>query len=242
MPVWTRSLIFTGFGVILGLCLIFSPPVRQIAGIRPVFAAEEDRPPVIVIDPGHGGEDGGAVSPEGIEESGINLAVSQKIRDLLIFMGIENVMTRTEDISIGDMSLNTVKKRKASDIRKRVEIVNGIENAVLISIHQNSLPESPVTHGAQVFWNAQGENLADLIQEALNQKINAGNVKKSRRIDSGIYLMSHANAPAALVECGFLSNFAETMKLKETNYQKEIALAVTAGILNYINYISIKEN
>ena len=141
MPVWTRSLIFTGFGVILGLLVIFSPPVRQIAGIRPVFAAEEDRPPVIVIDPGHGGEDGGAVSPEGIEESGINLAVSQKIRDLLIFMGIETVMTRTEDVSIGDMSLNTVKKRKASDIRKRVEIVNEIENAILISIHQNSLPE-----------------------------------------------------------------------------------------------------
>ena len=94
-----------------------------------------------------------------------------------------------------------------------------------------------MTHGAQVFWNAQGENLADLIQDALNQKINAGNVnvKKSRRIDSGIYLMSHANAPAALVECGFLSNFAETMKLKEANYQKEIALAVTAGILNYIS-------
>ena len=192
-------------------------------------------PSVIVIDPGHGGEDGGAVSPEGIAESGINLEISRKVRDLMIFFGQDVVMTRTEDVSIGDADLPTVRQRKNSDIRRRVEIANAQENALLLSIHQNILPSSPVTWGAQVFWNRQagGEALAKSIQAALNEEINAGNPKQAREIDPSIYLMKYAEIPAALVECGFLSNPAEVMRLLDNTWQTKIAAAITAGTLCY---------
>ena len=111
----------------------------------PVFAAREEVPVTVVIDPGHGGEDGGAVSTDGVEESQINLAISRQVNDLLRFAGQRTVMTRTEDVSICDEGLSTVRQRKASDIRNRVSIVNSRENAVLVSIHQNSLPSSTVT-------------------------------------------------------------------------------------------------
>ena len=149
--------------------------------------------------------------------------------------GQKTVMTREEDVSTGDSTLPTVKQRKASDIRARVALVNSIPGAVLISIHQNSLPSSPVTHGAQAFWNHDGETLTKLIQSALNEQINAGNPKQPREMDSGVYLMRNANVPGVLVECGFLSNFAETMQLLEPSRQKELALSITAGYLRYLS-------
>ena len=204
----------------------------------PAFSASGIAEPVtVVLDPGHGGEDGGAVSPVGIEESGINLSIAFRVQDLLRLTGYRTVMTRTEDVSIGDKSLGSVRARKSSDLRKRVEIVNATENAVLLSIHQNSLPSSPVTHGAQVFWNRRpgGEALAKLIQASLNTQINAGNEKRAYPINDGVYLMKHADAAGALVECGFLSNAWETVRLTETPYQKELAAAITAGYLRYVS-------
>ena len=189
----------------------------------------------VVIDPGHGGEDGGAVSPTGVAESGINLSVALRLRDFLCLTGFRTVMTRTEDVSVGDNTLSTIKARKASDIRRRVEIVNGAENAVLLSVHQNSLPSSPITHGAQAFWNGRdgGETLAKLVQASLNAGINAGNEKRAYPMNDGVYLMKHAEAPGALIECGFLSNAWETVRLTETAYQTELAAAIAAGFLRY---------
>ena len=189
----------------------------------------------VVIDAGHGGEDGGAVSPEGIAESGLNLSIALRLRDFLRLTGCHTVMTRTEDVAIGDNTLATIKARKASDIRRRVEIVNSTENAVLLSVHQNSLPSSPMTRGAQAFWNRRdgGETLAKLIQASLNERINAGNEKRAYAMSDGVYLMKHAQAPGALIECGFLSNAWETVQLTQETYQKEVAAAIAAGYLRY---------
>ncbi|MBQ9492430.1 MAG: N-acetylmuramoyl-L-alanine amidase [Oscillibacter sp.] len=194
-------------------------------------------PVTVVLDPGHGGEDSGAVSPGGVKESGLNLSIALRVRDLLSLTGCRSVMTRTEDVSIGDGSLKTVRARKSSDLRERVAIVNGTENAVLLSIHQNSLPSSPITHGAQVFWNRRegGEMLAKLIQASCNTEINAGNEKRAYPMNEGVYLMKHAEAAGALVECGFLSNAWETARLMEAGYQKELAAAITAGYLRYVS-------
>lgn len=199
----------------------------------PAFAAREDVPVTIVIDPGHGGEDGGAVSPGGVEESQLNLEVSLRLNDLLRFAGQRTVMTRTEDVTICDEGLATIRQRKASDLKNRVALVNATENAVLLSIHQNSLPSSPVTHGAQVFWNRQegGEALAKIIQDSLNSAINTGNEKQAKQIPSTIYLMKNVTAPGVIVECGFLSNTEETGRLQEPSYQLKLAAAVAAGYL-----------
>ena len=187
---------------------------------------------IVVLDPGHGGEDGGAVSPDGVEESRINLAVALRVNDLLRFAGRPTVMTREEDVSISTGG-DTVRARKASDIRRRVEIVNETENAVLLSIHQNSLPSSVVTHGAQVFWNGEegAEALARVVQDSLNGAINVNNEKQPKRIPDTIYLMRHITAPGILVECGFLSNPEETVRLQDPSYQTKLAAAITAGYL-----------
>lgn len=199
----------------------------------PVFAAAGGAPVTAVIDPGHGGEDGGAVSSGGVEESQINLAVSLRLSDLLRLMGQPTVLTRSEDVSICDEGLATIRQRKASDLKNRVALVNATPNAVLLSIHQNSLPSSPVTHGAQVFWNRQegAEALALLVQDSLNGAVNAGNEKNAKQIPPTIYLMKNITAPGVIVECGFLSNGEEARRLQEPSYQLKLAAAIAAGYL-----------
>ena len=197
------------------------------------FSTAEKPHVTVVIDPGHGGEDGGAVSPGGVQESHINLALSKRLRDLLCFAGIPTVMTREEDVTICDEGLGTIRARKTSDIRNRVAIVNGTENAVLLSIHQNSLPSSTVTHGAQVFWNQQegAKELAEAIQTSLNGAINVGNEKHTKQIPPTVYLMNHVTVPAVLVECGFLTNQEETRRLQDETYQRALAVSIAAGYL-----------
>lgn len=193
--------------------------------------------PVVVIDAGHGGEDGGAVSRDGIQESPLNLQIALQTEQILRFLGQRTEMTRREEVSLGDTALDTIRERKVSDIHTRVRLVNECENAVaLISVHQNSLPESPVTHGAQAFWNTQKEadRLAELIQDALNAAINRDRKKEPRKIQDSIYLMKHVNIPAVMVECGFLSNIEDTKKLQTEKHQVTLAVSVAAGCLRWI--------
>lgn len=199
----------------------------------PVFSGGTDSSVVLVLDAGHGGEDGGAVSTvdSTVSESGPNLAVALRIEDLMALLGQETVMTRREDVSVHSPEATTLRQKKVSDIHNRTALVNDIPNAVLLSIHQNSLPSSPVTHGAQVFWNGGegAQELAQRVQDALNAAINRGNEKKTKRIPDSIYLMNHITAPGILVECGFLSNREETVRLCQPDYQLRLATAITAG-------------
>ena len=199
----------------------------------PAFAARDGAPVTVVVDAGHGGEDGGATSSGGVEESHINLEIALRVNDLLRFAGQRTLLTRSEDITIADPDLNTIRQRKVSDLKNRVALVNGTENSVLLSIHQNSLPSSVVTHGAQVFWNRQegGEQLAETVQETLNGCINVGNEKHAKPIPATIYLMKNITAPGIIVECGFLSNPEETNRLQQPDYQLKLAAAITAGYL-----------
>ncbi|WP_293286322.1 N-acetylmuramoyl-L-alanine amidase [Oscillibacter sp.] len=186
-----------------------------------------------MVDAGHGGEDGGAMSPDGVEESRLNLEIALRVNDLLRFAGQRTLLTRSEDITTSDPNLDTIRQRKVSDLKNRVALVNSTENAVLLSIHQNSLPSSVVTHGAQVFWNRQegAEELAETVQDALNSSVNIGNEKRPKLIPITIYLMKNITAPGIIVECGFLSNPEETNRLQQPDYQLKLAAAITAGYL-----------
>lgn len=214
----------------LGVYALFSLLPASVATLAPARVGEAR---TIVIDAGHGGEDGGAVSPDGVIESGINLAVAQDLNALLTLLGEDTVMTRTEDISIYSEGARTLRQKKRSDLENRVALVNGTPNAMLLSIHQNSLPQSPKTHGAQVFFGgADGsELLAQSIQAALNTAVNDGE-KEAKRISDDVFLMKHVTAPAVLVECGFLSNREETAKLQQPDYQMKLAVTIAAGFLN----------
>ena len=187
--------------------------------------------PVVVIDAGHGGEDGGAISVSGIRESGINLEIALRLNDLLRFLGAETRMIRTEDISVcteGD----TIAAKKVSDIRNRVAFVQNTPNAVLISIHQNHYSEGQY-RGAQVFYAAGSEDLAESLQAALIAQVDPRNHRACKPAKD-IYLMEHVTCPAALIECGFLSNYAEEQLLRDDTYQKKLAAAIAGSLLAYL--------
>lgn len=207
------------------LCVVYPTAV-------PAFSARRIAT-VYVIDAGHGGEDGGALSANGVKESDINLAVAGRTELLLRLLGAETAMTRRDDSSIYSDGADTLRQKKASDLRNRVALVNAVPGAVLVSIHQNSLPSVPSVRGAQVFYGtvAQSAELAASVQEALNRSVNIGNEKHEKKIDSSIYLMKNVTCPAILVECGFLSNAEETQLLQTAERQKTLALTIAAGLL-----------
>lgn len=189
---------------------------------------------VVILDAGHGGADGGAVSDSGVAESGLNLAITLRLADVLTFCGYEVLLTRTGEEALCDDPAATLRQQKVSDTKKRVEIINSCVDARLISIHQNSLPGHPGVSGAQVFCNGWdgAEALALCIQNRLNMAVNTRE-KNAKRIDDSIYIMKHAACPAALVECGFLSNPEEAALLQQPDHQLHLAAAIAAGFGQY---------
>lgn len=185
---------------------------------------------VVVIDPGHGGEDGGAVAPDGTEEAEVNLEVARRLDAVLRFMGENTLLLREEDVSLHDPSAGTIREKKVSDIHNRVDLVNAQENACLISIHQNFFPSSKY-QGAQVFYggNPLGQPWAELTQRNLRSCLAPDNKREVKPIDRGIYLMNHISCPALLIECGFLSNPEERCLLKDSGYQTALAVVVAAS-------------
>lgn len=188
---------------------------------------------VFVLDAGHGGADGGASSASGVLESDINLAITLRMRDLFTLLGQPTVLTRRDENSLADDPSASIRQQKVSDTKNRVALVNSIENARLISIHQNALAGHPSVHGAQVFYNAVGDSstLAETMQQDLNQTVNVGNEKGKKPISKDIYLMSHVTCPAVLVECGFLSNTAESEILQTPSYQMLLAMTICCAAL-----------
>lgn len=191
---------------------------------------------VLVIDPGHGGMDGGAVSADGTAEAQINLAIGLKIEEIARFAGVSTEMTRREDVSIHDPETTTVRAQKASDLKNRTELANSVAGGVLISVHQNSLPQVPSVCGAQVFYSASSgsQELAEAVQSALNQALNP-KPKEPKLAGSGVYLLQKAQVPAILVECGFLSNPQETDQLKSSAYQTELAVTIVSAALAHLS-------
>lgn len=201
---------------------------------RAAAVTELPRQRVVIVDAGHGGADGGAVSRSGIAESGLNLAIARKLGGVLAFCGHAVVLTREGEDALCDDPSATLRQQKVSDTKNRVSLVNGYPDARLISIHQNSMVGYPSVRGAQSFHNGQGsaDAMAQSIQTALNGAVNERE-KDAKRIDDSIYLMKNVLCPAVLVECGFLSNAEETVLLQEAEYQLHIAAVIAAGFGEY---------
>lgn len=187
--------------------------------------------PTVVIDAGHGGIDGGAISVTGVSESNINLEISLRLNDLLHFLGVQTKMIRTEDISIHTEG-TTIAQKKVSDIHNRVAMVEETPNAVLVSIHQNQFSESQY-RGAQVFYAEGSQALAEAMQAVLAAQVDPKNHRECKPAKD-IYLMKHISCPAVLIECGFLSNPAEEALLRDASYQKKLAAAIACQLANYL--------
>ena len=195
---------------------------------------------VVVIDAGHGGEDGGASSVSGVVEKNVNLSVAFALRDLFEAAGIPVVMTRTEDILLYDRGVNYQGRKKALDLAARQliaervaeEAAAGGGTSLFISIHMNAFP-APQYSGMQVWYgvgNTTSQTVANGIQSA-SLSLMPDNRRKTKAAGSNIYLLEHIQSPAVLVECGFLSNPAEAEKLSTEAYQYALAAVIFAGIV-----------
>lgn len=215
--------------VVLSLCLIFS---LLIPASNPASARVGEW--VLVLDAGHGGEDGGAVSLTGAPESSINLAIVQKLDGLAGLYGVPTVLTRTEDVSLADSDADTLREKKRSDLHNRAALAEGLENACLLSIHQNNYSARSVS-GAQVFYRDTPESSrwASLTQDALRAAVDPANDRVPALIPDTVYLLNHVSCPAILVECGFLSNPEEEQRLLSDEYQSELAAAVFSAYLSF---------
>lgn len=217
--------------LILFCSLFASQSVTVLAG-----AFEDIESPglsVIVLDPGHGGEDGGAVSANGVRESGLNLEISLRTRDLLRFLGMPVVMTRETDLSIHSPEAVTVSEKKISDLKNRVALVSGTENPILVSIHQNMFAESKY-YGTQLFYadNDPSRQLAEELQALFAAELDPSNHRRAKPCEN-VYLLSRISCPGVLVECGFLSNPKEEALLQSAEYQKKLAAILAAGLFIY---------
>ena len=220
--------------IILGLVFLLVFVIMKIN----VYAEEEINPKqtCILIDPGHGAEDGGAVSDSGLVEKEVNLSISNYLKEYLELSGYQVLMTRCGDTIMGDQSLPTVKERLRSDMNARLELYNSENVDYVISIHQNKFGESKYS-GAQVFYSPndeKSEKLADCMQRSIVGFLQPDNDRSIVKAGSNIYLLNNCSKPCILVECGFLSNPEETAKLAADEYQRQMAFSIYCGLLDCI--------
>nr|WP_132769310.1 N-acetylmuramoyl-L-alanine amidase CwlD [Tepidibacillus fermentans] len=188
---------------------------------------------IIILDPGHGGVDGGAVSDSGLVEKDITLNISKYLQDYLNEAGALVIMTREKDVDLADKETKGIAKRKLEDLQNRVRLVNDSMADFFISIHLNSIP-SDRWHGAQTFYypiREENEKMAKLIQQEIMKSL-----KNTDRIPlprNDIMVLKYVDTPSVLVEAGFLSNPNEAQLLGTKEYQKKVAFAIYQGISKY---------
>lgn len=189
----------------------------------------------VIIDAGHGGPDGGTSADDGTLEKELNLQIALKLNEILKSMGINTVMTRTEDVSIHDSSAKTIRQKKISDLKNRFKIIDETENSIFVSIHQNHFSDSKYS-GTQVFYSKNNPDsilLANSVRQAVISYLQKENTRETKASGTDIYLLYHAKSPSVMVECGFLSNYNETENLKNENYQRKLAFMIALGIVDY---------
>jgi len=191
---------------------------------------------VIVIDPGHGGPDGGArgKDKEKTEEKTITLEIAKIVRNYLEQGGAVVYLTRETDTDLADSQLRGLSNRKSQDIRRRLQFIHDQDADLFISIHLNALP-STKWRGAQTFYYPkfpENKHLATTIQDEIIK--NMENTTRTPLPLHTVYLLKYAKVPGALVEIGFLSNEAERELLKQSMYQKQMAASIYRGIIKYM--------
>ncbi len=221
------------------VCLVAGAAVNICLSLRPGTAARVRVPgrniATLVLDPGHGGADGGAVSVTGTSESAINMEIAERCRTLAALFGVTAEMTRDSEELQYPEDASTIRAKKVWDTKNRTQFINSTENAVLISIHQNKYTTAG-PHGCQVLYapTPGSRELAESLQGLLRQA--AGEDKRNAAlIGEGIYIMNHVTCPAVLVECGFVSNAVEAKRLEDPRYQLKLAAMIVGGYLESIS-------
>lgn len=230
--------------LILHACLISLLIMSLVAGavvssyseelyIAAAIGADERR--LIIIDPGHGGEDSGAVGTSGVLEKDLNLEVALTVGAMLLEKGYTVIYTRTDDRLLYGEAGNIAGMKKIYDLKNRCQVAADYPDAVFVSIHMNSFGESKYS-GLQVYYspnNPDSQTLAGIIQDEVTGTLQPTN-KRKIKLGTDLYVMENTENPSVLIECGFISNPEECKKLSEKEYQKELSFAITCGIIKYI--------
>ena len=197
--------------------------------------SENKNPLPILLDAGHGGEDGGAVGVDGILEKDINLPVTLKTGTFLRFFGYPTDFTRKTDEMTCDDGLKTQRSKKVSDIKNRFSMLENGNYSCFLSIHQNFFGGN--AHGAQIFYgpkNGESAALAEALQSHLILLLQKDNKRVIKPVTDDVYIVYRTNKPAVLAECGFISNREDAEMLKNESYQNKLAFVLTAGTIQYL--------
>ena len=191
----------------------------------------------VIIDAGHGGEDGGATSAAGLVEKDVNLEIATVLRDLLQANGINVIMTREDDRLLYDRNVDYKGRKKKLDLAARLAVANSTPDAVFVSIHMNSFTD-PRYSGLQVWYSPNDPaslSLADMIQQENKEQLQNENTRKTKAATSAIHLLHNAQCPAVLVECGFLSNPEEAARFEGSEYRQKVAFVLFSAITEFLN-------
>ena len=226
-------------GLVLGLFLLAGGSFEE----SPTPPAEQESTPetpqgpprTVIIDAGHGGEDGGAVGVTGLVEKELNLDLAKRLCALLEADGVHVIMTRTEDVLLYDRGVDYEGRKKVLDLAARQAIGDANPDAIFVSLHANTFPEE-IYHGLQVWYSpnhAKSATLAESIRGEVVSTLQPDNHRQSKSAGSNIFLLHKLQIPAVLVECGFLSNPTECRDLEDPAYRDRLAHALYEGIRAY---------
>ena len=225
-----KTLVFYGILTLLTLIAII---LVITVNSQTKFASDAFRLQVdVILDAGHGGMDGGALSADGVCEAPITLSVAEKTQALFHFWGVHALMTRTDEQSLNYHEGASARENKNADLNARLAVAKQYQGVPFISIHLNQFSQAQYS-GAQVFYNRAGELLAQPLQAAMRAALDPQNNRVCKPAPEGVFLMKNIGAPAVTVECGFLSNPEECAKLQQDQYQTKIALAIVSGYETY---------
>ena len=200
-------------------------------------AAEAISPltPVLLIDAGHGGFDGGAQGADGTVEKNVNLEISQRINRIASLCGFQTVMVRDSDRSVEEEGITGLRNRKVSDLHQRLKLTEQYPQAIFLSIHQNHFPDE-TQWGTQVFYgpnHPQSRILAQQIQKNVIECLQPENRRAIKEAQDNLFLLTQTTVPAVMVECGFLSNQEECKQLCQPDYQQQLSFLIVRSVLEF---------
>ena len=219
-------ILFSGF-LLIAVCINLSCKIDNYL-VKTVGINNIQTRKTVIIDPGHGGIDVGAVGIDGSLEKNINLSISLDLYDFLMVSGINAVLTRDGDYEV----YKAGEQRTKSDLYNRMDYINSVPDSILISIHQNHF-ENEAEWGTQIWYSPNDEKsptLADKILNSVKNNIQPENKRINKKSDDNYYILYKVQKPSVMVECGFVSNENENKRLQDKEYQRDMSYSILAGI------------
>ena len=231
-----KPIFFILFTLLIALAILTMKQIKNNLTETKEQKVSSEKTLTVVLDAGHGGEDGGAIGKSNVYEKDLNLSIALKIGTKLKESGINVVFTRTEDILLYDRNVDFTNKKKALDLAARVKIAQDTPNCVFVSIHMNSFSQ-PQYRGFQIYYsknNTLSRILATDIQSAVKADLQPWNNRKITEATSRIFILDRLTCPAILIECGFLSNAEECRLLTTEIYQNQLSEIISEKIEKYV--------